>query len=149
MLCANLRVRLYYSQSFFTKAATWDFEFYKQEHYWRWKFCLLHSSCYIVTLKPISAPGNNENSYNCTCPNYWKYATCKHFLGLSISKELVHVPGHYSVSPIGQLKKRQKKQNLYFVFYVTKVIHHVVKMYFTVFEFASKSLCECFLACKC
>jgi len=28
--------------------------------------------------------------------------------------------------------------NLYFVFYVTKVIHHVVKMYFTVFEFASK-----------
>jgi hypothetical protein len=60
----------------------------------------------FYTCKPLAAPPNGENFFDCSCPYYWKYATCKHSLGLSIWKNKVQVPGNYHVETIHQLKKR-------------------------------------------
>jgi hypothetical protein len=66
----------------------------------------IHRVTSFYTCKPILASRNDQNFYECNCPYYWKYVTCKHSLGLSIWKGLVHVPGNYNVSNIEQLKKR-------------------------------------------
>jgi hypothetical protein len=75
----------------------------------------------FYVLKPVPNPPNKENYFSCTCYEYWKYATCKHSLGMSILKEKVVVPPQYLVDSLEQLKKRgrptkvtncmQKQQN--------------------------------------
>ena len=72
----------------------------------------IHRVTSFYTCKPLSSPRNQQNFYDCSCPYYWKYATCKHSLGLSIWKGLVCVPGNYNVSTIEQLKKRGRPKKV-------------------------------------
>lgn len=60
----------------------------------------------FYALKTIESPKNTENYFSCTCPQYWKYGTCKHSLGMSILKGKVCVPPPYVVDSIEELKKR-------------------------------------------
>ena len=63
-------------------------------------------------LKPIENPQNMENYFSCNCPEFWKYATCKHSLGMSILKGKVHVPPPYLVDSIEQLKKKGRPRKV-------------------------------------
>ena len=66
----------------------------------------------VYTLKPVQTPKNDQNFFTCTCPEYWKYATCKHSLGLSIWKGKVCVPKNYLVDSLEQLKKRGRPRKV-------------------------------------
>ena len=65
----------------------------------------------VHTFKLIESK-NGENFFSCTCSYYWKYATCKHSLGLSIWKQKVSVPVPYLVDSLEQLKKRGRPKKV-------------------------------------
>ena len=66
----------------------------------------------VYTLKLVQTPKNDQNLFTCTCPEYWKYATCKHSLGLLILKGKACVPQNYVGDSLKQLKKKGRPRNV-------------------------------------
>lgn len=64
------------------------------------------TSFYCLQLLPVENQISSETFYSCTCPHYWKYATCKHSLGFSVWKGCTQIPGKWKVNSIEQVRKR-------------------------------------------
>lgn len=65
-------------------------------------------------LKPLTTAGSRSDfiRYSCTCVMYWKYAHCKHSLGVGISEKRFLIPAQYSLAAMGAKGKRGRKKRV-------------------------------------
>ena len=68
------------------------------------------SSFYVVSR--LCTSHNKENFFSCTCCVYYKYATCKHSLGMSMLNSLVDMPNNYVVNCLQDLKEGGRPKKL-------------------------------------
>jgi hypothetical protein len=64
------------------------------------------SAFYTLQQLPENERMASSVFYRCSCPVYFKYATCKHSLGVSIWKGHSQVPPIWHIKSIEQLRKR-------------------------------------------
>jgi hypothetical protein len=60
----------------------------------------------FFVLRLLEEPPLGPNHFRCNCSYFFRYAQCKHSLGVSILFKLCEVPGRWIVDSIRALKKR-------------------------------------------
>ena len=73
------------------------------------------SACYhlmrCVNKAGKGSPFGNEVLYQCSCPQFWHYAKCKHSLGYAIFKGEIKVPTIYCIELIGAARTAGRPAN--------------------------------------
>jgi hypothetical protein len=66
----------------------------------------------FYTLTPLAAPSllSSFVPYSCSCTRYFKYAFCKHAIGLGIVRGNFQVPAEHSLALLGEQGKRGRKK---------------------------------------